>query len=192
MKQTINIHIDKLVDKIEINNPNETGSLHERIEKIIFDALTEAIFSPELKNTEDKPSLSARQNNIERAFNSVRFSAEGFGNIKWANRNFIRNSRPLHAKTQHEHFEKGSINVQDFQKLHVNEWLRLIHLLDSLLSEKELRVLYLQILELPQKDQGKILKKGFRQMIGLTVQKLKENLATNVQASSSRWSKMFP
>ena len=49
MKQTINIHIDKLVDKIEINNPNETGSLHERIEEIIFDALTEAIFSPELK-----------------------------------------------------------------------------------------------------------------------------------------------
>ena len=76
MKQTINIHIDKLVDKIEINNPNEIGSQHDKIEKVIFDALTEAIFSPELKNTEAKSSLSARQNNIERAFNSVRYSNE--------------------------------------------------------------------------------------------------------------------
>ncbi|BBQ07542.1 hypothetical protein [Elizabethkingia anophelis] len=90
MKQTINIHIDKLVDKIEINNPNETGSLHERIEEIIFDALTEAIFSPELKNTEAKSSLSARQNNIERAFNSVRFSAEKFKEPKWIKRDLSR------------------------------------------------------------------------------------------------------
>ena len=90
MKQTINIHIDKLVDKIEINNPNETGSLHERIEEIIFDALTEAIFSPELKNTEAKPSLSARQNNIERAFNSVIFSAEKFKEPKWIKRDLSR------------------------------------------------------------------------------------------------------
>ncbi|WP_086984875.1 hypothetical protein [Elizabethkingia miricola] len=72
MKKTINIHIDKLVDKIEINNPNETGSLHERIEEVILDALTEAIFSPEPKNTEAHSSRAARQNNTEKVFHSLR------------------------------------------------------------------------------------------------------------------------
>jgi hypothetical protein len=71
MKKTINIHIDKLVDKIEINNLTETGSLHERIEEIILGALTEAIFSPELKNKEAHSSR-ARQNNTEKVFHSLR------------------------------------------------------------------------------------------------------------------------
>ncbi|WP_185284941.1 hypothetical protein [Elizabethkingia anophelis] len=72
MKKTINIHIDKLVDKIEINNLTETGSLHERIEEVILDALTEAIFSPEMKNTEAHSSRAARQNNAEKVFHSLK------------------------------------------------------------------------------------------------------------------------
>jgi len=102
MKKTINIHIDKLVDKIEINNPNESGSLHERIEEIIFEALTEAIFSPELKNTAAKPNLSARQNNIERAFNSVIFSAEKFKEPKWTKRDFSKASNSVHSEGQNQ------------------------------------------------------------------------------------------
>lgn len=86
---------------------------------------------------------------------------------------------------------KGSINVQDFQKLHVNEWLRLIHMLDSLLPETELRVLYRLLLELQETDRGKILRKGVRRMTQLSVQKQKEISEEQQKASFRPWYKSF-
>lgn len=86
---------------------------------------------------------------------------------------------------------KGSINVQDFQKLHVNEWLRLIHMLDSLLPETELRVLYRLLLELKETDRGKILRKGVHRMTQLSVQKQKEISEEQQKASFRPWHKNF-
>lgn len=86
---------------------------------------------------------------------------------------------------------KGSINVQDFQKLHVNEWLRLIHMLDSLLPETELRVLYRLLLELQETDRGKILRKGVRRITQLSVQKQKEISEEQQKASFRPWYKSF-
>lgn len=97
----------------------------------------------------------------------------------------------LHEKSLSENPGKGSINVQDFQKLHVNEWLRLVHMLDSLLPETELRVLYLQLLALTEKDRGKILRKGFRRMTQLSVQKQKEISEEQQKASFRPWHKNF-
>lgn len=86
---------------------------------------------------------------------------------------------------------KGSINVQDFQKLHVNEWLRLVHMLDSLLPETELRVLYRLLLELKETDRGKILRKGVRRMTKQSVQKQKEISEEQQKASFRPWHKNF-
>lgn len=124
----------------------------------------------------------SRDEIIHKSFSELRYAIEE-GKKGWLN--------APHKKISPDNPGKGSINVQDFQKLHVNEWLRLIHMLDSLLPETELRVLYRLLLELQETDRGKILRKGVRRMTQLSVQKQKEISEEQQKASFRPWYKSF-
>lgn len=160
-KKNITININRLTDKVEIHTDSSSVGNSSR-----------AKASPEefihKMNTEVDKFLSGLSRDLEnRRFNVPQ------------------------KQTLPDNSLKGLINVQDFQKLHVNEWLRLVHMLDSLLPEKELRVLYLQLLALKETDRSKILRKGARRMIQLSVQKQKEISEEQQKAPFRPWHKNF-
>lgn len=84
-----------------------------------------------------------------------------------------------------------SINVQDFEKLNADEWLRLIALLDTEFSQQELRDFFHLLRDLQFACQGKYHAKEIRQTLRQWVKQSQALLAAPAPEPSSDWRSNF-